>query len=814
MVSWSALPLNTIVIIISLSLLISIILTVILIKIKRHEETGWVLGVFLIILSSIAFLYLIPYEIVDNARIPEDYIWEDEGDIYYWERNTFFYPEELRYKIPMWFANLLAKRDPIEETFIGKEVIHVTKFNKFENSAVIHDALYDKNGEIFSVLNNQEEISEWYEIDTLLNSLQYVNVEGGHMGIPSDMGSKNVIRVGWVESNGQKDGSENVVLVREMRKIKTGYIDGLELAVWQSDVSNTPIVWHGGSYICDETLRLTVHPKTGYIVNVYRHLVLSAYLSKFLELYYPDLYNTRFITRFLKTTDPIGEAAELIYETTEESQARHIAEAKSLEASLTYYPIIICLPIFIIGLALIWRYGGRSYYWKRYKDFENHPALANERKPKKVFSSRNSGYKKLKKIIAIFIGFILVFTSFAIAIQITITKDGGWFLFDGSQDEPLIEETPPTPPGTRRGIDSGRHVLEATDEGPHKLARREWWYFNVFFNSPGSDLKDWSMIISFNKMALLDIRFLKRDNFFMILYDDKDVSYNFNILNQRRGTLSYTSPGVDVKFKDSWAKGTYPKWQVHGENKEKDFTVDLTYTADFLPVWVEGRSSNLLIGKHMSGDYYVPRCSVEGTIKWDGKEYIVYGIGYYDHVWEGNIPRFVTKGWDWINLHFDNGWEMYLSKFVLRWPRNTFAGALIISPDNRNMIEWDKFTLEYVETKQPQSLPSLSYPVKYHLEASKEDMILKLDITLYNVREIVFKLGRTGMFEGPCYAKGTFSWDGQTVELNGYGMSEVTRVKYFIDSILDSIPLSDAQLRAIAALIILGAIALKFIKTD
>jgi predicted secreted hydrolase len=788
MLPWSALPLNTIGIIIGLSLIISIILTIILIKIKRYEELGWVIGVFLIILSSVTFLYFIPHEIVDEAKIPEDYIWEDEGNIYYWERNTFFYPEEVRYQIPLWFANLLSKREPIEETFVGKEVIHVTKFNKYENSAIINDALYDERGEIFTVLNDQEEVSEWFEIDTHLKSLEYVNVEAGHMGIPSNIGNQNVVRVGWVESVGKKGSDENVVLIREMKKISTGYIDGLELAVWQSDISNTPITWHGESYICDETLRFTVHPKTGYIVNVYRHLVLSAYLSKFLELYHPDTYKSRFVTRFLETSNPVGEAAELIYETTEESQARHIAEAKSLEAQITYYPIIICLPMFIIGLALIWRYGGRSYYWKRYKDFETHPALANERKPKKVLFRRTSRFKKLKKIIAIFVGFILVFAAFTIVFQNIIDKDGGWLIFDDDREEPLIEETPPTPPSARRGVDSGRHVLEPTDEGPHKLARREWWYFNVHFNSPGSDLKDWSMIISFNKMAFWDIRFLKRDNFFMVLYDDKDTSYEFNILNQRRKTLSSSGPGVDVRFKDNWARGSYPSWQVHGESDEKDFIVDLTYTADFLPVWVEGRSSNLFfIGPQMSGDYYVPRCTVEGTIKWEGKEYIVYGIGYYDHVWEGNVPRWVTKGWDWLNIHFDNGWEMYFSKFNLRWPRNKYAGALLISPDNRDILEWDEFTFNYVEERQPQSLPSLSYPVKYHLELSEYGMVLKLDIIVYNVREIVFRWGRTGMFEGPLRAKGTFSWDGNTVELNGYGFSEVTRVKYVFSSILDAI---------------------------
>ena len=57
-------------------------------------------------------------------------------------------------------------------------------------------------------------------------------------------------------------------------------------------------------------------------------------------------------------------------------------------------------------------------------------------------------------------------------------------------------------------------------------------------------------------------------------------------------------------------------------------------------------------------------------------------------------------------------------------------------------------------------------------------MLLKLEVELTNPCEIVFKLARTIMIEGPCVAKGSFSWSDYNVELNGYGMFEATRVKY------------------------------------
>ena len=141
----------------------------------------------------------------------------------------------------------------------------------------------------------------------------------------------------------------------------------------------------------------------------------------------------------------------------------------------------------------------------------------------------------------------------------------------------------------------------------------------------------------------------------------------------------------------------------------------------------------------------------------------------------------ITNGWEWFSIHFDNGWEMYLSKFNLRTLQDRYAAALIISPNNRNLVEYDKYTLTYTETAQAQEIPSIVYPKKCHLEADRDGIVLKLDIEIYNTYELVWKESRTAMFEGPCRVKGTMSWSGNTVELNGLGMSEITRVRYFLD---------------------------------
>ncbi|MBN2598909.1 MAG: hypothetical protein JXA75_00090 [Candidatus Thermoplasmatota archaeon] len=769
---WDTVPWNTILLIIGISLLLPSVLAVLFIRLKRYEDVGLTIGVFLLILGSVTYLYIIPQEIITETKLPEDYIWEDIGMVKYWERNGMFLKGIDQRRVPFLIQWLLPERTPIIREFLATEVIHVSEFHKESNKALIHDVIYDDNGDVLSVINNSQKVSEWYWVDSHNRDLSYVNVDAGRMGIPAVDKKVTTLRVGWVESNGQQNGTESIVLVRGMQRIKNGYIDGVEVSVWRSDIYNTQITWHGKTYYCDETLQLTVNPASGYVVHVYRHLVLSAHLSEFFTLYYPSAMHSRIITNYLKVNDPIGEAAELTYNTTEESMHKHLEEVRDISNLMIYVPLWVCIPLFLVGAALTWRFFGRSYYWKRYREYE--PYTGSSYSQAKHKASR-------KKLLAFGLCTLLLIPALAYVVTQTISPE--------TPDMPIPpviidapisgEDDEPTPPGTSRVIDSGRHVLQPADEGFHSGSRREWWYFNVFFNDPDSDLQGHSMIISFNQMKFFDVRFLRPDNLFVLLFDDSGNSHSFSSFNKRRGTLQAANTGVDVTFENSWITGTYPFWQVHVVNNEKGFTADLEFTADFLPVWVEGRSANLrIISLATGGDYYVPRCRVTGNLTWGGTQYQVGGIGYHDHVWQSIVPRWVSNGWDWANLHFDNGWEMYVSKFYLRTPFKLSFDSIIISPNNRNITEFNHFKVTYMETATPKGLPFMHYPKKFHVEAELDDMVLKLDIEVSTTSENVWRFARTGMFEGPCIATGTFSWGKHTVELHGYGLSEFTRVKY------------------------------------
>ena len=76
MLPLSSLSWDTIGIAVGISLLIPSVLSVILIKRHRYEEVGWVIGLFLVILGLVTFFVIIPQTIIDEAILPEDYLWD------------------------------------------------------------------------------------------------------------------------------------------------------------------------------------------------------------------------------------------------------------------------------------------------------------------------------------------------------------------------------------------------------------------------------------------------------------------------------------------------------------------------------------------------------------------------------------------------------------------------------------------------------------------------------------------------------------------------------------------------------------------
>ena len=112
------------------------------------------------------------------------------------------------------------------------------------------------------------------------------------------------------------------------------------------------------------------------------------------------------------------------------------------------------------------------------------------------------------------------------------------------------------------------------DEGVHFksiINTREWWYFTVVFSND-CELPGWVATIGFCHLAWGDLKLtLKPDLIVVTLQSPNGEKYG-GMLNKKRGgilgligslTLDAKTPGVDIKYGKSWAKGGSPQWHVH-----------------------------------------------------------------------------------------------------------------------------------------------------------------------------------------------------------------------------------------------------------
>jgi predicted secreted hydrolase len=418
---------------------------------------------------------------------------------------------------------------------------------------------------------------------------------------------------------------------------------------------------------------------------------------------------------------------------------------------------------------------------------------------------------KLKKIDAIIVAALIVVA--------------GLFLYKaGYISLPLLEEvTPPddvnvtapppdipTPPTSF--IPSFRRDVSPEDEGVHydKIRiSREWWYFGAVFNDEDSELKDWSVSISFNHMARGDlIGTLKPDLLVVVLHGENGKTFG-GMINKKRhlgilnsGTLIASSPGVNVEFDNSWAEGEYPNWHVHAEDKDIDenheIIIDLDYTTSSLPIWTIGTRA-FDKSKSSIANYLFTGVEVTGTVEIDGEKFIVKGTGHHEHAWS---PQAVTKGlingWDWFHVTLDNGWNIYESNY---YPTPQYVsskssiinpfGTLLITTDNgETMTELKNVDLE-ITREDDKIFPFVRMPADFSITAkpslnpiyvisqsllygtnTKLDVNIKIESPYNKIWKFPTYMG---MKVGACEIEGTLSWSDEDGEhqmpVNGIGVS-------------------------------------------
>ncbi|KYK29577.1 hypothetical protein AYK20_09705 [Thermoplasmatales archaeon SG8-52-1] len=363
-----------------------------------------------------------------------------------------------------------------------------------------------------------------------------------------------------------------------------------------------------------------------------------------------------------------------------------------------------------------------------------------------------------------------------------------------------FEPAPKLPTSTILG---NMRDVSPKDEGAHYktiLNLREWWYYTVVFNKD-SELAGWAATIGFCHMAWGDLRLTFKPDILVVTLHSPDGKEYGGLINKERkeilgvigsSTLEANTPGVDLKYENSWAKGKSPKWHVHAEDKEidkdNDIVLDLDFFAPSYPYWVQ---SNALFDKGNGNiaSYIFTGCEVTGEIILDGATYAVEGIGHHEHSWSLGVAKFFIKGWDWCHMRFNNGWNIYYSKYYLtnqildkKTSRINPYATIIITTDNGETLT----LLEDIDitTQQTDTLfLLLKMPSRFTIKAKTSisqillrsfNINLNIDIIADNTYDKTWKFPTyLGMKIGLSTVTGKIQWsdtDGDNeIELKGSG---------------------------------------------
>jgi len=411
---------------------------------------------------------------------------------------------------------------------------------------------------------------------------------------------------------------------------------------------------------------------------------------------------------------------------------------------------------------------------------------------------------KMKKIDVIIV-VALIIISAVVLYRTNYLSFNGEKKDTGAGEGEIIQPSPIVPPTSM--IPGYMRAVSADDEGSHyqKIRiSREWWYFSAILGGENSELDGWSVAISFNHMARSDLfGTLKPDVLVVTLNGPNGEKYG-GIVNNKRSfgilsqpILTATSPGVSVKYADSWAEGRAPSWHVkaidNDIDKEHDIVVDLEYFAPSDPIWTVGEKAFLKSRSNIA-NYAFLGCRVNGTITIDEKEYKVEGTGVHEHSWSPNIvTRGSIGGWDWFHMSFSNGWNIYLANYYptpqfisTRTSRlNPFSTLFITTDDGETLTSLDNIDIKIIKSEEKVFLKLVTMPSEYSVSAKSRatQVLLKsakigldLDIKTDNSYCKIWKFPTyVGMKVGMSNVTGKITWsdsDGnQEVTLNGLATS-------------------------------------------
>ena len=275
----------------------------------------------------------------------------------------------------------------------------------------------------------------------------------------------------------------------------------------------------------------------------------------------------------------------------------------------------------------------------------------------------------------------------------------------------------------------------------HSDSLREWWYFSGFVESKDSNH-------SFGLM--MDIEYEKETaacNLLFAIFDLRNGTiYDFSQFDDDPQKIVYQKEGENfsISYKNCHIVCSYPHYYLHFVDDNGTAEINLTYRAVSTPhtILEEVINDNPIPLHVYFGSckyYFILRNNITGKIRLGNKEFMVGGLGYYEHAW-GNwswsksfshfklslenlkvyfkIMRWMLKefllgeriegasfrpfpegnnlhSYDWGTAFLSNGWSIYFAYFPFYFKEGITYGVVYLEEDEKIYHLFGKIYFNY-----------------------------------------------------------------------------------------------------------------------
>jgi predicted secreted hydrolase len=193
-------------------------------------------------------------------------------------------------------------------------------------------------------------------------------------------------------------------------------------------------------------------------------------------------------------------------------------------------------------------------------------------------------------------------------------------------------------------------------------------------------------------------------------------------------------------------------YQIKLYNPNRAIRADLT----FVPQRGAIRHGDNGVVNHMFY-YYVPRCTVRGTIVLNGERLEVEGSGWYDREFGGTrdeTGRDATDAWSWFSCPLDDGTEFSLFHIVDRLSQHEKAMVGVLTDASGNRIAVHDVQLSYSDMWTSMTT-YMEYPQSWKIVVPSLQLELFIGMPFPHQEFVTVIVNGGGFFEGRTQISGT-----------------------------------------------------------